>query len=167
MDVASLQRLYDYHCWATRRVLDAAERCTPEQLTATGPAPHGSLLATLVHSLAAERVWLQRARDGGKLTDLADLEGITTVAALNDAWDAQQVAMREYLAGITDEQLAEKFRYVVSRGAWRDEVLWQALIYIVLHGIQHRSEAAILLTAYGESPGNLDFIIFVQEQGNR
>lgn len=165
MDVASLQRLYDYHCWATRRVLDAAERCTPEQLTATGAAPHGGLLATLVHALAAERVWLQRARDGRKQADLADLEGITTIAALSDAWDAQQVAMHEYLAMLTDEQLAAKFRYVVSRGAWRDEVLWHALTYIVLHGVQHRSEAGILLTAYGESPGNLDFIIYVQEQG--
>lgn len=165
MDIASLRRLYDYHCWATRRVLDAAERCTPEQLTATGGAPHGSLLATLVHALAAERVWLQRARDGRKQADLADLEGIETVAALSAAWDVQQAAMRDYLAGVTDEQLAVKFRYVVSRGAWRDEVLWQALTYIILHGVQHRSEAAILLTAYGESPGNLDFIIYVQEQG--
>jgi uncharacterized damage-inducible protein DinB len=165
MDGASLQRLYDYHCWATRRVLDAAGRCTPEQLTATGGAPHGSLLATLVHALAAERVWLQRARDGRKQADLADLEGIATVAALTEAWDVQQAAMRDYLGGVTDAQLAAKFRYVVSRGAWRDELLWQALTYIVLHGVQHRSEAAVLLTAYGESPGNLDFIIYVQEQG--
>jgi uncharacterized damage-inducible protein DinB len=165
MNLESLRLLYDFHCWATRRVLDAAERCTPAQLTACGAAPHGSLLATLTHALAAERVWLQRIRDGRRQPDLTDLEAITTVASLRAACAVQEADMRAYLAQLTEVQLGGRIRYVVSRGAWRDESLWQVLAYVILHGVQHRSEAAILLTEYGQSPGNLDFIIYVWELG--
>jgi hypothetical protein len=31
----------------------------------------------------------------------------------------------------------------------------------VTHGTQHRSEAATLLTNYGQSPGNLDFLFYI------
>lgn len=33
-------------------------------------------------------------------------------------------------------------------------------------GVAHRSEAAALLTAYGQSPGDLDFFFYVLEQEN-
>jgi uncharacterized damage-inducible protein DinB len=165
MDTESIRVLYDYHCWATRRVLDAAARCTREQLIADRGAPHGSLLATLVHALAAERVWLQRIREGALQADLADLERVMTIEALREAWESLEADARTYLADLSDGQLAGRFRYVLSRAAWRDQSLWQALAYIILHGVQHRSEAAMLLTEYGESPGNLDFIIYVWELG--
>lgn len=41
--------------------------------------------------------------------------------------------------------------------------LWQALLHQVNHATQHRSEAALLLTAAGHSPGNLDFLVYFDE----
>ena len=37
---------------------------------------------------------------------------------------------------------------------------------IVQIGTQHRSEAAILLTSYGQSPGDFDFTMFVNERAS-
>ena len=38
--------------------------------------------------------------------------------------------------------------------------LWQAMVQLVNHGTQHRSEAAVILTAAGASPGDLDIVRF-------
>jgi uncharacterized damage-inducible protein DinB len=42
-------------------------------------------------------------------------------------------------------------------------VLWHLLVHVLNHGTQHRSEAALLLTSYGQSPGDLDLILFLRE----
>jgi uncharacterized damage-inducible protein DinB len=43
-------------------------------------------------------------------------------------------------------------------------VLWHCLVHVVNHGTQHRSEAALLLTNDGQSPGDLDFTLFLNSR---
>ena len=56
-----------------------------------------------------------------------------------------------------------------------NQINWQEMVslqnqlahilhHVVIHGMQHRSEAAAILTDYGHSPGNIDFIIFLRDQ---
>ena len=59
-----LRVLFDYHSWATGRVLETAARLDPADLDAAPLAGLGSLRQILVHALSAEWVW--RA-PGGRL----------------------------------------------------------------------------------------------------
>ncbi len=42
-------------------------------------------------------------------------------------------------------------------------MLWQLMLHLINHGTQHRSEAAALLTGYGQSPGDLDLILYLRK----
>ena len=73
--------------------------------------------------------------------------------------------MRDYLTSLGDEDLANFVRYTTDSGQKRERVLWHCLLHVVNHGTQHRSEAAAILTSYGHSPGDLDFTLFLSQQG--
>lgn len=57
--------------------------------------------------------------------------------------------MRACLAGLRDEELD------APSG---DCTLWRVIAHGSYHGMQHRGEAAMLLTARGHSPGDLDLV---------
>jgi len=71
--------------------------------------------------------------------------------------------MRAFLAGLKDEDLDSIIRYTTSGGIQRERVLWHCLFHVVNHGTQHRSEAAVMLTDFGQSPGDIDFPLFLNE----
>ncbi len=71
--------------------------------------------------------------------------------------------MRAYLGILTEEMLNGTIRYVIP-GAMRERVVWHILLDVILHATQHRSEAATLLTSYGQSPGDFDFTMFLNER---
>jgi uncharacterized damage-inducible protein DinB len=41
--------------------------------------------------------------------------------------------------------------------------LWQAMAHLVNHGTQHKTEAAAMLTDFGQSPGDIDMILYLIE----
>ena len=43
-------------------------------------------------------------------------------------------------------------------------VLWNLLAHVVNHGTQFRGEAGVALAAYGQSPGDLDLLLFFREK---
>lgn len=45
-----------------------------------------------------------------------------------------------------------------------ERVVWHVLLDVTYHATQHRSEAAVLLTSYGQPPGDFDFTMFLNER---
>jgi uncharacterized damage-inducible protein DinB len=73
--------------------------------------------------------------------------------------------MRAYIDTLTEETLNGTIRYVIP-GAVREFGVWQILVDVILHATQHRSEAAVLLTDYGQSPGDYYFTLFLKERAS-
>lgn len=81
-------------------------------------------------------------------------------------WRAEEQAMQAFLGTLTDEHLNGPVRYTLESGTVRERILAHCLWHVVNHATQHRSEAAALLTHYGQSPGELDFTVFLNEHLN-
>jgi uncharacterized damage-inducible protein DinB len=59
--------------------------------------------------------------------------------------------------------LTQTIRYTTTSGKPYQNTLWHLLLQVLNHSTQHRSEAAMLLTEWGRSPGDLDLILFLRE----
>ena len=160
----TLRTLYGYNRWATERVLAAADRLTSEQLDVPGGAGRGSVRETLIHLISTQRGWLSWW-DGSLSADEAyqfrlDPADLPDVAAVRTAWEAVEQQTESFIAGLDDAGAARIYETTLPNGAeWRVP-LWQMMLHVANHGTQHRSEAAILLTGLGRSPGDLDFLYF-------
>ena len=178
MKTDEIKLLYEYNYWAVQRILTVCARVSWERYT--GSSGYGSLRSALIHTLDAEWAWRlicqgssvahdtlkespqavePKTWDHKELTeaDLPDLD------ALKERWQAEEREMRAYLGSLSDQGLNGLVRYLIPGGIVRERVLWHCLIHVVNHGTQHRSEAAVLLTSYGQSPGDLDFTVFLNE----
>ena len=164
MHVDQVRVLFDYNYWANGRILETVEKLSVEQYNAIVPGvSHGSVRATLVHALSAERVWRQRCLAGESPTSLLRAADCPTPASLCDLWAKEEAAMRDGLARLTDEALAGQIAYRTTAGTPMEGTLWHLLIHVVNHGTQHRAEAAVALTAFGHSPGDVDMIVYFRQ----
>ncbi len=149
-----IEVLFDYSYAATRIILNAAEHLTVEQWLAKPPLDGAnSLQHILVHMLDCEQGWRANLRAGRRdASPELELADYPTVAALADAWRADEQVMRAWLSTLDDD--------IVNGAAYNALQLWQCLVHVVNHSTQHRSEAAMILTHFGHSPGDLDFTFY-------
>lgn len=164
MNMVAITTLVDYNYWATKRILVQSAHLTPEQFAAAPNAHTNSLRGTLAHTLGAERLWRTRWENSTSSISVS-AEDFPTVETLRLGWAAEERALRAYLATLDDAALLRPVRFE-RRGAVVSYTLWHLMLQLVNHGTHHRSEAAALLTAYGRSPGDLDFFIFVSPPGS-
>jgi uncharacterized damage-inducible protein DinB len=153
---------FGYHYWATDRILKMLDCVSQEQFDAPSPAPHGSLRSTLLHALSAETVWHQRMQDGVSSATLPGFPDVLTAEDLRAAWGTHREQMHAYLTKLSDANLLGTFRFRRTNGEELEFELGRALAHVVNHGTQHRSEAAMLLTEYGCSPGDLDMSLYLR-----
>ena len=163
MNTTDIRTLIGYTDWANQRVLDQAMQLSPDQLLAPDPVPMHSLLGTLAHVLVAEVIW-RRRWEGEWPVVVDDIEGYLSIDVLVERWQNETAALHAFVANLTDQDLQRTVHYRNSKGTPFQQVLWQLIIHVVNHGTQHRSEAAMLLTNAGHSPGELDMILYLREQ---
>ena len=165
MNLRDILTLYDYNYWATRRILSVSAQVSPEKFIVSTAHSFGSLRGTLVHTPDSEAAWhmLLQHNTLAYFRVLKE-EDFPTFEGLEGRWKEEELAMRDYLIHLTDDDLTGMIRYTTDEGDQRERVLWHCLLHVVNHGTHHRSEAAAILTDYGYSPGGLDFTAFLNEQ---
>jgi uncharacterized damage-inducible protein DinB len=159
---AALHNLYNYNYWANALILDTVAQVTAEQFVTPLLPNHGSLRAILVHTLSAEWIWRKRCQEQLFPAALFNEADFPTVAAIRRRWGEEEEKMWGFLDSLDEAALAGLVAYQTTDGSRRHNILGEILTHLVLHGMQHRAELALILTEYGHSPGDLDLIKFAR-----
>jgi uncharacterized damage-inducible protein DinB len=169
MQIQDTLTIYEYNYWANQRILTASAKVSTEQYVAPSTAhSYGSLHGTLVHILEAEQSWRMLCQHNlFTFSDAVEEANVPTLDVLMQRWHEEEIAMRDYLTHLGDDDMTSLVRYTLESGVKRERVLWHCLLHVVNHGTQHRSEAADILTGHGQSPGDLDFTLFLNENPQR
>jgi uncharacterized damage-inducible protein DinB len=164
MHMRDIYQLYDYNIWANHRLLDQAANLSAEHLRAPTACSFGTLHDTLAHTLGAEWMWRLRLQEGVSPPALPSGQDFPTLADLRARWNAEEQQMRAFLASLGDDDLERVAHYTNTREEPQQTPIGQALLHLMFHGMQHRSESAAMLTSYGHSPGWIDYIVYLREQ---
>ena len=148
----------DYTAWASNALLDAACRLSPEELNRDFQTADKSVLGTLAHIFAADRIWLQRIHGNPQKTFIAPEE--KDLARLQEAWPLVHRGWKEWAAGLTEAQVTDDLSYRDLAGNAHRQPLWQVVLHVVNHGTHHRGAAAGFLRSMGHTPPKLDLSFY-------
>lgn len=154
-----MREYYDYTEWANERVLVAAEKLTPALFTRSDLDGVWSIRDSLVHIMVSQWAWVERW-NGRMIGAFPDVASFADVASIRDRWQPVYADMRKLLAAFDDDQLAADLTFRSRDGSEGRSLLWVQLMQVANHSTYHRGEVAALLTSFGHSPGELDFLIW-------
>lgn len=160
MNRADISAMIAYNFWADDCILAACEQVSVDEFTREiTPNPGwGSLRGILVHALDTEYGWrlILQAQDASEILDQVDfVDGM----ALRTRWNVERMAWLTYESGLNEDTLNKGY----GDDPKASPKVWQKIVHVINHGTQHRSEAAAILTGYGQSTGELDFDTFLAE----
>ncbi len=163
MTVKDLQVLFDYGYWANCKLLDVVTRLTPEEFTRTVDGTHGCIRNTLVHVVSAEWGWLDRCGGPQRGAPLNPAD-FPTAEPLVATWKKVEGYLREFLAGLRDEDLARDVEFAIGGGEKRSMPLGELMQHAANHGVHHRGQVSLLLRLLGYSPENFDILFYYAEK---
>jgi len=148
-----------YSAWATGRLLEAAGKLSPEEWTRDFHTADRSVLGTLAHTCAADRIWLERMQGApcsGFRTDLSAEELQAEWPLLHEHWQA-------WVRDLTDEAAAAALAYKDMAGREWNQPVWQLVLHVVNHATHHRGQVSGFLRAMGHVPPKLDLVHYYRE----
>ena len=159
-----IRGLYEYNEWANNHVLEAASALTEEEFSERRGASFESVEGNLAHIIGAQVVWLERWTGGSNPRSVLEFQKTRGLSTIREAFAQSHGGLRAFVGTLSDRQLDENLAYKDSAGRPHERVMWQLMAHVVNHGTQFRGEAAVALTEYGQSPGDLDMLAFFRER---
>jgi uncharacterized damage-inducible protein DinB len=151
--------LFAYTWHTTLRLLDCAQRLSAAETQENPGYGHGSIHDVFFHMLRGANSW-RVALESGKQQRGLRAESYPDLAAIRAGLVEEQQAWLAMLDGLSPDQIEGDVNLTNYRGESSDTPRWLVLQHIVLHSMQHHADLAQLLTARGQSPGDIDLIFY-------
>ena len=152
----ALRTHLDYTTWASRLLVDAAAQLSPEELVRDFKTADRSVLDTLVHVYAADRVWLARLSGSPIPAFVTDAD--RSLSVLQKDWPALLERWTQWAAALTDESVRSSIAYADLKGRQWSQPLWELVLHVVNHGTHHRGQVSGFIRSMGHTPPSIDLI---------
>jgi len=163
MRASTTRELLLYMLWADRLMLKAVREVQPDDLTRDAGISFKSLLGTMVHMLASQRLWFSRF-SGNPLGRIPTAEDFPDLPAWIHGWEETASEIEAFLAALTDEQLAGDLTWITTTGETHTRPLWQPVLHLVNHNTYHRGQVVSLLRQMGYQPPSTDLVYYFIER---
>ena len=163
MKSRDIAALFDFNYWANGQLLKTitAANLSDDHWVAPGTFTYRGLRATLVFILDVESSWRKRLQGlPAAVWDTSLDEGdFPSLQPLADRWRDDEREMRDWLASLTDADLAA----TMDLGDGDSFPLWYYLVHIVTHSDQQRRDVQLLLRSQGIEPPDLEFLYYADQ----
>jgi uncharacterized damage-inducible protein DinB len=157
-----------YNQWANSRIYDAAVDLDEEEFNRDVGAVFRSMVGTLNHLLAVDRVWMKRFTGEGDAPAATDTIVHRALAGLRAARDAEDKRILDWIASLSDKALSGRFMYMtVTDMRTVSQRLAPALAHFFNHHAHHRGQAHMILTVLGRPSVSLDLVNFQRTEEGR
>jgi uncharacterized damage-inducible protein DinB len=149
---------FAYSAWASARLVDAASMLSEEELHRDHKSADKSVLGTLVHIFAADRIWYARVTGQHSSKFIAETD--YQLSVLQKEWPELHTRWQDYLS---TADLNAVITYKDLKGNAHESPLWQIVLHVVNHGTHHRGMVAAMIRAMGHAPPVLDEIAYFRQ----
>jgi uncharacterized damage-inducible protein DinB len=158
----ALQEHLAYTVWASTRLLSAAAQLSERELGHDFKTADRSVVGTLAHIFAADRVWLGRIKQRPPSIFISPQD--KNLAVLQEQWPGLHAAWIQWAADLTDQSVQGVLSYQDLKGNPWTQPMWQIVLHVVNHATHHRGQVSGFLRALGRMPPTLDLIAFYREK---
>ena len=161
--VRAVREAHDWLRWLTGRTCSAVRALSQEEFTREFPIGLGSVRATLIHLLGAERIWVAVVTESDPAVSMPSAAEFPTLESIERAWPAVRAQWDAYLARLDDQELAR----IVSRvreGRTYSQRVHDALMQVPTHALYHNAQLSFMFRSMGRQLPDSSWILWARER---
>jgi len=117
---------------------------------------------TLVHTMSAEWVWLERWK-GVSPEKHFDEGEFPTLLELRERWSVIEGHRTSWLAALPEDGVQSVIRYTTFDGRGFESPLWKLVQHTTNHSTYHRGQVISMLRHLGAKPVSTDMVLWDRE----
>lgn len=163
MTPESIRSLFQYNYVTHRRLWDAIMKLDDAQFLEKVDYSLGSIRNHMVHLVSVDARWLARIKEEAPPERL-NMEDFNDRASVRAKYDEVEKAVLDFAEQVDQTTLDKVLLFSLpDRGGEKVNAVWQIMIHMVIHGVDHRAQVLPILEKMGAPTFEQDYMLYLWE----